>query len=29
MSMVDEVLRATLQMATPDSNSNRRSGDVG
>ncbi len=29
MSMVDEVLRATLQMATPDNNSNRRSGDVG
>lgn len=29
MAMVDEVLRATLQMPSPDSDSSRRSGDVG
>jgi hypothetical protein len=29
MSMVDEVLRATLQMTSPDSDSKRSSGDVG
>jgi hypothetical protein len=29
MSMVDEVLRATLQMSSPDSDSNRGSGNVG